>query len=195
MARKYAVFFFGPNRSVGLAARADRPCAWDGARGRLHPHHLPQAARMVHADSLYLAQSVVSRDLGCARAANPERLHAVDGKAGTIRRGRRVHAQSRTGHYWKHSDAVLLSDDQARGRLVGSKGGRVFARGEFCRRRPCGVVQRCCCGPADRLFGIDLTASARTKQKSPEQSGLFAFLPFGRTYFTTFLSRSSSPER
>src|SRR5260370_18165976 len=113
MAREYVVFFFGPKRSVGLAARAERPCAWDGARGRLHPHHLPQAARMVHADSLYLAQSAVSRDLGCARDANPHRLHAVDGKAGTICRGWRVHAQSRAGHYWEHSNAVLLSDHQA----------------------------------------------------------------------------------
>src|SRR5258708_38575560 len=114
MARKYAVFFFGPNRSVGLAARAERPCAWDGARGRLHPHHLSQAARMVHADSLYFAQSAVSRDLGCARTANPERLHAVDGKAGTKLRGRRVHAHSRTGHYWKHSGAVHTTEVQAR---------------------------------------------------------------------------------
>jgi len=28
----------------------------------------------------------------------------------------------RTDHYWKDSDAVLLSDDQARGRLVEAKG-------------------------------------------------------------------------
>src|SRR5260370_23161736 len=86
MAGKYAVLRLGPRRAMGLAVGADGPRFRDSDCDRFHSHHQPAAARVVRDDSLYLAQSAVSRYLGCARGAIAQRFRAVDDQAHTVRR-------------------------------------------------------------------------------------------------------------
>src|ERR1700686_2968078 len=128
MAGKYAIVRLGPNRVMGLASGADGPRVRDGAGHRFPLDHWPAADRVIRADSLYFAQSAVFRHLGWARAAGPQRLHAMDDQADPICRGRRVPAEVLIGYCRHDPDVVLVWDRQAGGRLMGSKEGRLFAR-------------------------------------------------------------------
>src|ERR1700730_2169817 len=157
MAGEFAVFRLGPRRlDMGVAVRPDGPRARDGPRDRIDLYRQPATARVVRDDSLYLAQTAVSRHLGCVRAAIPQRLRAVDDEANAIRRRRRVPAEVLIGHCWLRSDVVPLWHNEARGGLMGNSGRRFSAGVQVCRPIPSGVVCGSYCGTTDRIFGIAL---------------------------------------
>src|SRR5438105_257711 len=134
---------------MGLAIGADASRVWNGACDRLHPDHWPPAAWAIRDDSVYAAKSPLSGRLGRTRAAIRQRLHAVDGQADTIYPRYRLRAEALVDDRRDCSDVVFLPEHQARGRVMGRKGDRLFASRYTWDRGPSRVVRRSGCQPAD----------------------------------------------